>query len=90
MNADLQKAERELAKGNSDEARVHAWNALATIRPEELARLREVAEELDEKLLIGETDRLGIPAQKEQPVPSFQVKSLVFSFWSGSSCSSSR
>jgi hypothetical protein len=58
MDADLRKAERELAKGNPDQARVHAWNALATIKPEELTRLREVADELDERLLISEIDRL--------------------------------
>jgi hypothetical protein len=58
MNADVRQAERELAKGNPDEARVHAWKALATIKPEELTRLREVADELDERLLIGEIDRV--------------------------------
>ena len=58
MDADLRKAERELAKGNPEGARGHAWNALATIKPEELTRLREVAEELDERLLICEIDRL--------------------------------
>jgi hypothetical protein len=58
MDPDLRKAERELAKGNPDEARRHAWNALATIKPEDLARLREVADELDERLLLGEIDRV--------------------------------
>jgi hypothetical protein len=58
MDADLRQAERELAKGNPDKAREHAWNALATVEPEELTRLREVADELDERLLIGEIDRL--------------------------------
>ena len=57
MNSDLRRAERELAKGNPDEARVYAWGALATIKPEELARLRELADELDERLLLGEIDR---------------------------------
>ena len=57
MNPDLRQAERELARGNPDEARVHAWNALATIKPEELARLREVADELNERLLVAEIDR---------------------------------
>ena len=57
MDADLRKAERELAKGNPNEARAHAWNALDTIKPEELTRLRELAEELDERLLLGEIDR---------------------------------
>jgi hypothetical protein len=58
MDVDLRQAERELAKGNPDKAREHAWHALATIKPEELARLREVADELDERLLIGEIDRI--------------------------------
>jgi hypothetical protein len=61
MNADLQKAERELARGNSSQARVAAWNAIATIEPDELNRLREVAAELDERLLLAEIDRRGIP-----------------------------
>jgi hypothetical protein len=61
MNADLLKAERELARGNPSEARLSAWNAIVTLEPEELNRLREVAEELDEKLLLAEIDRRGIP-----------------------------
>jgi hypothetical protein len=65
MDADLRRAEHELAKGNPDEARTAAWSALATIKPEELARLREVAEELDERLLVGEIDRLLNPLLSE-------------------------
>jgi hypothetical protein len=61
MNADLLKAERVLARGNPSEARIAAWNAIATIESEELNRLREVAEELDEKLLRAEIDRRGMP-----------------------------
>jgi hypothetical protein len=37
-----------------------------------------VADELDDKLLLGEIDRLGGPPEREQPVPAFQLKSLVF------------
>jgi hypothetical protein len=65
MDADLRRAEHELAKGNPEGSRLHAWKALATIRPEELARLREVAEELDERLLVGEIDRLLNPLLSE-------------------------
>ena len=65
MDADLRRAERELAKGNPDQARAHAWSALTTIKPEELTRLREVADELDERLLIGEIDRLLNPLISE-------------------------
>jgi hypothetical protein len=65
MDADLRRAERELAKGNPEGARVHAWKALATVWPEELTRLREVADELDERLLIGEIDRLLNPLLSE-------------------------
>jgi hypothetical protein len=60
MNADLLKAERELARGNPSQARAAAWNAIATIEPKELNRLREVAAELDEKLLLAEIDRRGL------------------------------
>ena len=75
MNDDLLTAERELARGNADEARVHAWNALATIKPEELARLREVAEELDDQLLIREIDRRGVASIEPTPAPkSFQKR----------------
>ena len=69
MNNDLLKAERELARGNPDEARVHAWNALATIRRDELPRLLEVAEQLDEGLLIREVDERGIAPEPFQPGP---------------------
>lgn len=64
MNDDLLKAERELARGNTDEARAHAWSALATVEPEELPRLQEVAAELDEQLLIREIDRRGLSAEQ--------------------------
>jgi len=79
VNDDLLKAERELARGNAEDARVRAWNALATIKPEELARLREVAEELDDQLLIREIDRRGVPSIEPTPAAkSFQKRSLIF------------
>ena len=67
MDADLLRAERALALGNADEARVHAWNALATVPPEELPRLQEVATELDDQLLMREIDRRGPPPEKPKP-----------------------
>ena len=79
MNADLLKAERELARGHTDEARVHAWNALATIKPDELPRLLELAQELDEQLLIREIDRRGVPALEPAPEATpFRKRSLIF------------
>lgn len=78
MNADLLKAERELARGNPDEARIHAWNALATVKPEELGRLLEVAEELGDSLLIRELERRGLSAEPHEAKPSFRLRSLIF------------
>jgi hypothetical protein len=78
VNNDLLRAERELARGNSDEARVHAWNALATVTPEELPRLQEVATELGDKLLIREIDRRGLPVETSDEESTFTWKSLIF------------
>jgi hypothetical protein len=80
VNTDLLKAERELAAGNTEEARVHAWNALVTAEDVELPRLREVAAELDDALLIRELDRRGVPVEKPKPEePSeFKWRSLIF------------
>ena len=79
MNADLLKAERELARGNPDEARVYAWNALATSRPEELPRLLKVAEELDDELLVREIEGRGVVADElPKAARSFQLKGLIF------------
>ena len=80
MNADLLKAERELAAGNTDEARVHAWNALATAEEVDLPRLRQVASELDDQLLIRELDRRGVPIEKPKPEEhsEFRWRALVF------------
>jgi len=68
VNNDLLKAERELALGNVEQARVHAWNALVTVRREELPRLLEVAEQLDEGLLIREVEERSI-SKPFQPEP---------------------
>ena len=65
MNWDLRKAGQALARGDRDEARVYAWNALATIKPEETMPLLRLAEELDDKLLILEIERRGITAEPE-------------------------
>lgn len=69
MNNALLKAEHELALGNTEEARVHAWNALVTIRREELPRLLEVAEQLDEGLLIREVEERTVSAEPIEPAP---------------------
>lgn len=65
MNWDLRKAGQALARGDRDEARVYAWNALATIKPEETMALLRLAEELDDKLLILEIERRGITDEPE-------------------------
>jgi hypothetical protein len=68
MNWDLSKAEDALARGEVAEARVYAWNALATIKPEELATLLRVAERCDDQLLIFEIQRRGVSGEPE-PAP---------------------
>lgn len=69
MSHDLLKAERELARGNAEEARVHAWNALATIKRAELPRLLEVAGQLGEELLIRELEERSASAEPVRPEP---------------------
>lgn len=76
MNWDLRKAERALARGDREESRVYAWNALATIRPEELMTLVRIAEQCDDKLLILEIQRRGVPEEPE-PAPISTVGKLV-------------
>jgi hypothetical protein len=78
VNWDLRKAEQALARGEVAEARVHAWNALATIKPEELGTLLRIAEQCDDKLLILEIERRGVPARaqtdaKEASWPIFRL-----------------
>ena len=63
MNWDLRKAEQALAKGERDEARVYAWNALASISPQERLSLLRLAQELDEKLLVLEIERRGVSGE---------------------------
>lgn len=63
MNWDLRKAERALARGDRDEARVYAWNALASITPEDLVSLSRLAQELDDKLLVLEIERRGVSGE---------------------------
>lgn len=80
MNWDLRKAEQALARGDVAEARVYAWNALATIRPEELSTLQRIAERCDDPLLTLELQRRGVPYQPEpppEPPPISTVGKLV-------------
>jgi hypothetical protein len=76
VNWDLRKAEQGLARGDLEEARVYAWNALATIGPEELTALLRVAEELDDRLLILEIERRGVSGEAK-PAPMSRAGTLV-------------
>jgi hypothetical protein len=76
VNWDLRKAEQALARGERDEARVYAWNALATISPEEVTSLARIAEQLDDQLLILEIQRRGLSLESE-PAPLSTGGTLV-------------
>jgi hypothetical protein len=70
MNIFLQRARRALAAGRRDEAAVHAWNALPTVREdgdrEELLRL---ATELNDDLLLRELEERGFGRPSKEPAP---------------------
>lgn len=76
MNWNLRKAEQALARDERDEARVFAWNALATTKPEELTILARIAEQLDDELLLLELQRRGL-AEEVEPAPSSSSGTLV-------------
>ena len=76
MDWDLRKAEQARARGERDEARVYAWNALATIRPEELTSLTRIAEQLDDELLLLELERRRL-SEESEPAPSSAGGTLV-------------
>ena len=76
MNWDLRKAEQALARGEREEARVYAWNALATITPDELTSLMRIADELDDQLLILEIQRRGL-SEESEPAPISTVGKLL-------------
>ena len=76
MNWNLRKAEQALAREERDEARVFAWNALATTSPEELKILARIAEQLDDELLLLEIQRRGL-AEELEPAPSSRSGTLV-------------
>ena len=76
MNWSIRKAEQALARDERDEARVYAWNALATTTPEELAILARIAEQLDDELLRLEIERRGL-AEEPEPAPSSRSGTLV-------------
>jgi hypothetical protein len=78
VNPDLVKAERALGFGDSAEASVHAWNALATIDPIEAGRLRRVAEELGDQALIAELDRRGLSGGTAEASSSFRFRTIAF------------
>ena len=76
MNWSIRKAEQALARDERDEARVYAWNALATTTPEELAILARIAEQLDDELLRLEIERRGL-AEEPEPAPSSRSGTFV-------------
>ncbi len=75
MNWNLRKAEQALARQDRDEARVFAWNALATTSPEELTILARIAEQLDDELLLLEIQRRGL-AEEPDPAPTSRSGTL--------------
>jgi hypothetical protein len=76
VNWNLRKAEHALAREDRDEARVFAWNALATTRPEELPILARIAEQLDDELMLLEIQRRGL-AEEVEPAPTSRSGTLV-------------
>jgi hypothetical protein len=76
VNWDLRQAEQALARGEREEARVYAWNALATIGPEELTTLLRIAEQLDDKLLRLEIERRGL-SEESEPAPISKTGALA-------------
>ena len=76
MNWNLRKAEQALARKEPAEARVYAWNALATTSPEELTILARIAEQLDDELLLLEIQRRGL-AEELEPAASSRSGTLV-------------
>jgi hypothetical protein len=76
VNWNLRKAEQALARQERDEARVYAWNALATASPEELTVLARIAEQLDDELLVLEIQRRGL-SEEPEPAPGSRSGTLV-------------
>ena len=61
MSRDLERAAAALEAGRPDEASVHAWNALATVTPEEAPELARIAREVGDGRLLAELERRGLP-----------------------------
>jgi len=76
VNWNLRKAEQALARQDRDEARVFAWNALATVSTEELSILVWIAEQFDDEFLCLEIKRRGL-AEESEPAPSSRSGTLV-------------
>ena len=69
VNDDVRKARLELARGNRDGARVHAWNALVTADPEDYPLLWGLAEDLGDDLLVNELEWRGARPPKPEAEP---------------------
>jgi hypothetical protein len=59
MESDLARAQKALAAGRLDEARVYAWSALSSAQPGESAELIALARALDDAQLLRELERRG-------------------------------
>lgn len=70
-------AKRELDQGNRDAARVFAWNALATLDAADHAKLLQIAEELDDKLLVRELERRAVPGRQPLVKPSSRAGRVI-------------
>ncbi len=72
MKTELERANEALTSGRTDEATVHAWNALAGIGPAGAPELARIARELGDSQLLLEIERRGfaIPADHApEPAP---------------------
>lgn len=56
MNADLERAAAALRRGRLDEAQLHAWNALLTAGPDDIAEFRRIVAALASARLQHELD----------------------------------
>src|SRR5207248_6738928 len=70
VSTDVVKAQEALARGDREEARVFAWNALPSATLEDLVALARVAHELGDEDLLREVVQRGPEAEPgpEKPI----------------------
>jgi hypothetical protein len=72
MKPNLERANEALAADRSEEASVHAWNALADLGRDDAPELARIARELHDPQLLREIERRGFstrPAEQPDPEP---------------------